>query len=141
MTAIPYILVSLIGGLGRLDMAMANTLVLAIVLFSIFLGIVMITVKNKENCLLSLQNLSDALMKIALVVAKSAPIGIFALSAAAGTLDVASLSRLQIYLWVYLALWLIFAISSLPILVSWAIPLSYREVLKFLFYVSLTSQY
>lgn len=196
MTVIPYILVSLIGGLGRLDMSMAkrigikggllilfiwtltmlsllllplaypnwtsasffstsmvsetpplnllnlyipanpfysmaNTLVPAIVLFSIFLGIAMITVKNKENFLLSLQNLSDALMKIASVVAKSAPIGIFALSAAAaGTLDIASLSRLQIYLWVYLALWLIFAIFTLPMLVAWATPLSYREVLK-----------
>jgi len=196
MTVIPYILVSLIGGLGRLDMAMAkrigikggllilfiwsltmlsllllplaypnwtsasffstslindsppldllnlyipanpfysmaNTLVPAIVLFSLFLGIAMIGVNNKENFLLSLQNLSDALMKIASVVAKSAPIGIFALSAAAaGTLDIAAFSRLQVFLWAYLALWLVFVIFTLPMLVAWATPLSYREVLK-----------
>ncbi|HFC46647.1 MAG TPA: cation:dicarboxylase symporter family transporter, partial [Dissulfuribacter thermophilus] len=130
MTVIPYILVSLIGGLGRLDMkmaryvgtrggglilflwtlavltllflplaypkwtsasffssslvvekkginlldlyipanpfyAMANTIVPAIVVFSIFLGVAMITVNNKEGFILSMQNLTDALMKMA----------------------------------------------------------------------------
>ena len=196
MTVIPYILVSLIGGLGRLDMEMAkkiglrggglilflwlltmlsllflplaypnwtsasffstslateavqldlitlyipsnpfyslaNTIVPAIVLFSIFVGVAMITVKDKDNFILSMHNLSDALMKIASVVAKSAPIGIFALSAAAaGTLEIDELSRLQIYLWAYLALWLILAIFTLPMLVSWSTPFTYGEVFK-----------
>ena len=196
MTVIPYILVSLIGGLGRLDMAMAkqigikagllilfiwtltmlsllllplaypnwtsasffstslihqsppvdllrlyipsnpfyslaNTLVPAIVLFSLFLGLAMISVKDKENFLQSLQNLSDALMKIASVVAKTAPVGIFALSAsAAGTLDIAAFSRLQVYLWAYLVLWLVFVAFTLPALVAMATPLSYSEVLR-----------
>ncbi len=196
MTVIPYILVSLIGGLGRLDMkmaryvgtrggglilflwtlavltllflplaypkwtsasffssslvvekkginlldlyipanpfyAMANTIVPAIVVFSIFLGVAMITVNNKEGFILSMQNLTDALMKMASWVAKTAPIGIFALSASAsGTLHIQELSKLQVYLWVYLAAWLILAFFSLPMLVARATPLTYREVFK-----------
>ncbi len=196
MTVIPYILVSLIGGLGKLDLemakmvglrggalilflwalamltllflplaypewtsasffstsmvteakkinildlyipanpfyAMANTIVPAIVLFSIFLGVALITVSQKEAFILSMQNLSDALMKMASAVAKSAPIGIFALSAAAaGTLHVEEFSRLQVYLEVYLAAWLILAFFTLPMLVARATPFSYSEIFK-----------
>ncbi len=196
MTVIPYIMVSLIGGLGRLDLkmakligirggmlilflwcltaltltflplaypdwtsasffstsmvaesakinfldlyipanpfyAMANTIVPAIVVFSIFLGVALITVERKTGFILSMQNLSDALMKMASVVAKTAPVGIFALSAAAaGTLRVEELSRLQVYLWVYLAAWLILAFFALPALAARATPFSYREVIK-----------
>ena len=196
MTVIPYIMVSLIGGLGRLNLkmakligirggllilflwlltaltltflplaypdwtsasffstsmvaesakinfldlyipanpfyAMANTIVPAIVVFSIFLGVALITVEEREGFILSMQNLSDALMKMASVVAKTAPVGIFALSAAAaGTLRVEELSRLQVYLWVYLAAWLILAFFALPTLAARATPFRYKEVLK-----------
>ncbi len=196
MTVIPYIMVSLIGGLGRLDLkmakligitggglilflwcltaltliflplaypdwtsasffstsmvaesakinfldlyipanpfyAMANTIVPAIVVFSIFLGVALITVNRRAGFILSMQNLSDALMKMASVVAKTAPVGIFALSAAAaGTLRVEELSRLQVYLWVYLAAWLILAFFALPVLVARATPFGYKEVIK-----------
>lgn len=196
MTVIPYILVSLISGLGRLDMSvakkigvkggglvlflwvlsmltllfmplaypswtsasffssglinsqqapdllslyipsnpfysMANTLVPAIVMFSIFLGVALIAVENKKQFILSLQNVADALMNIASAVAKVAPIGIFALSAAAaGTLDIVELNRLQIFLWGYFALWLIFVIFTLPMLVAWATPFTYAEVIR-----------
>jgi len=196
MTVIPYIMVSLIGGLGRLDLkmakliglrggsiilflwaltaltltflplaypkwtsasffsssmvaeskkinfldlyipanpfyAMANTIVPAIVVFSIFLGVALITVEKRKGFILSMQNLSDALMKMASVVAKTAPIGIFALSAAAaGTLHVEELSRLQVYLWVYLGAWLILALFALPMLAARATPFKYAEVLK-----------
>ena len=196
MTVIPYIMVSLIGGLGKLDLkmarligirggllilflwimtaltlvflplaypnwtsasffstsmvseskginfidlyipanpfyAMANTIVPAIVVFSIFLGVALITVEKRTGLILAMQNLSDALMKMASVVAKLAPIGIFALSAAAaGTLNIEELSRLQIYLWVYMAAWIILAFFCLPMLVARSTPISYKEVLK-----------
>jgi Na+/H+-dicarboxylate symporter len=111
--------------------SMANTLVPAIVVFSIFLGVAMIGVENKKQFILSLQNVSAALMNIASAVAKIAPIGIFALSAAAaGTLDIAELNRLQIFLWGYFALWLIFVIFTLPMLVAWATPFTYAEVIR-----------
>ncbi|HEB27136.1 MAG TPA: cation:dicarboxylase symporter family transporter [Porticoccus sp.] len=111
--------------------SMANTMVPAIVVFSIFLGVAMIGVENKKQFLLSLQNVSSALMNIASAVAKIAPIGIFALSAAAaGTLDIVELNRLQIFLWGYFALWLIFVIFTLPMLVAWATPFTYAEVIR-----------
>ena len=111
--------------------ALANTIVPAAVVFSIAMGLALIAVKNKDGLLLGLQNLSDALMKIASFVAKLAPIGIFALTAAAaGTLDVQALARLQVYLWVYAAAWLVLTFFVLPLFVSWATPFAYREVMR-----------
>ena len=196
MTVLPYILFSLIGGLGQLDMAMArrigivgaglilflwattmltllampfafpdwesasffsrglitqpasfdplelyipanpfkvlaNTTVPAVVVFSIAMGISLIAVPNKDTLLQILQNVSEALMKMASFVAKLAPIGIFALSAAAaGTLDFHSLARLQVYLWVYAGAWLVLTFITLPLFVAWATPFSYREVMR-----------
>lgn len=196
MTVLPYILVSLVGGLGRLDAAMArrigfrggslilvlwaatlltlvclplaypdwtaasffsasqereaapfdpltlyipanpffslaNTIVPAVVLFSIGLGLALIAVPDKDGLLKALQNLSDALMRMASFIAKLAPLGIFAITAAAaGTLRVEELSKLQVYLWVYLATWLILTFLTLPVLVARSTSFSYREVLR-----------
>ncbi|MCU7959575.1 MAG: cation:dicarboxylase symporter family transporter [gamma proteobacterium symbiont of Bathyaustriella thionipta] len=111
--------------------ALANTVVPAVVVFSISMGIALISVTNKDGFLLSLQNVSDALMKIASFIAKLAPIGIFALSAAAaGTLDFQALTRLQVYLWVYAGAWLVLTFFTLPMFVAWATPFSYREVMQ-----------
>ncbi len=196
MTVLPYILVSLISGLGRLDAQMAkhigalggslilflwlvtmmtvlvmplaypdwtasaffstslvdegapfdpltlyipanpffslsNTIVPAVVLFSICLGLALIAVPDKDGLLRGLHNLSEALMRIASFVAKVAPLGIFAISAsAAGTLRLEELGRLQVYLWVYLGAWAVLAMVTLPMLVAWATPLGYRDVLR-----------
>lgn len=110
---------------------LADTIVPAVVVFSIAMGIALISVPNKDGLLLVLQNVSDALMRMASFVAKLAPIGIFALSAAAaGTLDLQSLARLQVYLWVYAAAWLILTFFTLPMFIAWATPFSYREVMR-----------
>lgn len=196
MTVLPYILVSLVGGLGRLDAAiarriglmggglillvwgivlasnlflsqaypdwttatffssslvesgkpfdplqlyipynpfysMANSIVPAVVVFSILLGLALIAVPDKEHLLSSLDSLSAALMRIASFVGKLAPLGIFAIAAAAaGTLRVEELSRLQVYLWAYLGAWTVITFWTLPALVAWATPLSYRDVLR-----------
>lgn len=196
MTVMPYILVSLIGGLGRLDAgiakrigitggalilliwgitevsnlflsltypdwttaklfssslleqakpfdpltlyvpsnpfySMANAVVPAVVMFSILLGLALITVKEKTALLDMLGSLSDALMRIASFVGKLAPIGIFAISAAAaGTLRIEELTRLQVYLWAYLGAWTVITFWTLPALVAWSTPLNYRQVLR-----------
>ena len=110
---------------------LANTTVPAVVVFSIAMGISLITVQNKNGLLQVLQNVSDALMKMASFVAKLAPIGIFALSAAAaGTLDLQSLTRLQVYLWVYASAWFVLTFFTLPMFVAWSTPFSYREVMR-----------
>ena len=196
MTVLPYILVSLIGGLGRLDAgiaqrigiaggaliliiwgitevsnlflmltypdwttaslfstslleqakpfdpltlyvpsnpfySMANAVVPAVVVFSILLGLALISVKEKTALLETLGTLSDALMRIASYVGKLAPFGIFAISAAAaGTLRVEELSRLQVYLWAYLGAWTVITFWTLPAIVAWSTPLSYRQILR-----------
>jgi Na+/H+-dicarboxylate symporter len=111
--------------------SMANAVVPAVVVFSIMLGVALISVRDKDTLLVSLGTLSDALMKIASFVGKLAPLGIFAISAAAaGTLRIEELSRLQIYLWAYLGAWTVITFWTLPAIVAWSTPLSYRQVLR-----------
>jgi len=196
MTVLPYVLVSIIGGLGRLDSNMASriglravkvivimwlsvmatllllplaypnwqtagffstsmiaepaafnfvklyipsnifaslseTIVPAVVLFSLLMGVALIQVKNKETLLTLTTNIGDSLMKVASYVAKLAPLGIFAISAsAAGTLAVEELGRLQVFLWVYITAAALLAFVFLPLLIHWATPFSYREILS-----------
>jgi len=111
--------------------SLANTIVPAVVVFSIAMGIALIPVRNKDGLILLLQNVSDALMKMASFIAKLAPIGVFALSAAAaGTLDLQALTRLQVYLWVYAGAWLVLTFFTLPMFVARATPFSYRDVIR-----------
>ncbi|MBW2268676.1 MAG: cation:dicarboxylase symporter family transporter [Deltaproteobacteria bacterium] len=111
--------------------SLGHTVVPAVVLFAIALGLALISVEEKQGLLNGLHNLSKALMKIASFVGKIAPIGIFAIAAsAAGTLRVEELSRLQVFLWVYLAAWSVLAFWTLPVLVAWASPFSYRQVIR-----------
>lgn len=196
MTVLPYVLVSIIGGLGRLDSNMASrigmravkvilimwlsvmatllllpmaypnwqtagffsssmvaepstfnfvqlyipsnifaslseTIVPAVVLFSLLMGIALIKVNNKETFLILTTNIGDSLMKVASYVAKLAPLGIFAISAsAAGTLAVEELGRLQVFLWVYIIAAALLALVFLPLLIHWATPFSYRQIMS-----------
>jgi len=196
MTVLPYVLVSIIGGLGRLDSSMASriglravkvilimwlavmltllllplaypnwqtagffstsmiaepaafnfvnlyipsnifaslseTIVPAVVLFSLLMGVALIQVKNKETFLTLTTNIGDSLMKVASYVSKLAPLGIFAISAAAaGTLAVEELGRLQVFLWVYIIAAVLLAFVLLPLLIHWSTPFTYREVLS-----------
>ncbi|TYK65119.1 cation:dicarboxylate symporter family transporter [Colwellia echini] len=196
MTVLPYVLVSIIGGLGRLDSAMASrigmravkvifimwsavmatllllplaypnwqtagffsssmvaepaafnfvdlyipsnifaslseTIVPAVVLFSLLMGIALIQVQNKDTLITLTSNIGDSLMKVASYVAKLAPLGIFAISAsAAGTLEVEELGRLSVFLWVYITAAALLGFVFLPLLIHWATPFSYREILS-----------
>jgi Na+/H+-dicarboxylate symporter len=196
MTVLPYVLVSIIGGLGRLDTEMAasigiravkvilimwlavmltlvllplaypdwvssgffstslvteaekfnfldlyipanvfsslaNTIVPAVVLFSLLMGVALINVKDKETLLAITSNVGDSLMRVASFVAKLAPLGIFAIAAsAAGTLQPEELERLQVFLWVYLTAAFLLGFVLLPLIVHWATPFSYRELMS-----------
>ncbi|MEA1889590.1 MAG: cation:dicarboxylase symporter family transporter [Pseudomonadota bacterium] len=196
MTVLPYVLVSIIGGLGRLDNEMAasigiravkvilimwlavmltlvllplaypdwvssgffssslvteavkfnfldlyipanvfsslaNTIVPAVVLFSLLMGIALINVKDKDILLGVTSNVGDSLMRVASFVAKLAPVGIFAIAAsAAGTLQPEELERLQVFLWVYLTAAFLLGFVLLPLIVHWATPFSYRELMS-----------
>ena len=111
--------------------SLANTIVPAVVLFSLLMGIALINVKNRETFLILTQNIGDSLMGVASFVARLAPLGIFAISvSAAGTLQPEELGRLQIFLWVYLIAAALLAFVLLPLIIHWATPFSYREVLS-----------
>jgi Na+/H+-dicarboxylate symporter len=196
MTVVPYVLVSLIGGLGKLDLAharrigiqggmlilflwfiamigllalplaypdweaasffstttqsariefdplllylpanpffsLANTILPAVVVFSILMGAALISVPDKSGLLRGLDTLTATLMKITSWVARLAPLGIFAIAAnAAGTVQTDALEKLQVYLWAYVGGWLILTFVILPLLVAWATPFSARDVMR-----------
>jgi Na+/H+-dicarboxylate symporter len=111
--------------------SLAGTVVPAVVLFSLLMGVAVISIKNKESLLTISTNIGDGLMGVASFVAKLAPLGIFAISlSAAGTLQPEELGRLQVFLWVYLTAALLLAFVLLPMLIHWATPFSYREILS-----------
>lgn len=111
--------------------SLANTVVPAVVLFSLLMGISLISIKNKDTLISLTNSLGDTLMGVASFVAKLAPLGIFAISiSAAGTLEPAELGRLQVFLWVYLVGAALLAFLFLPLILHWATPFSYRQVMS-----------
>ena len=109
--------------------ALANTIVPAVVLFSIVMGVAVMISERKAPLLALLASLDEALMNITRFMVKLAPIGIFAISAnAAGTLDVSDFDKLQIYVWTYLLLWAVFFFLLLPGLLIALTPVRYREI-------------
>ena len=111
--------------------AAANAIVPAIVAFSMALGVALIPVNNKDGLLEALANIGDLLMKIASAVTKFAPFGLFAIAASAvGTLQLDELTRLQVYFFGYLTSWLVLTFWTLPALVAWATPCSFREAMN-----------
>ena len=101
----------------------------AVVVFCVALGIALIYVPSKDALLQICENLIDALGRIAGVVVKLAPIGIFAIAASsAGTLRVEELDRLQVFFGTFLVASLVLGFFTLPMLVAGATPFSYRKV-------------
>jgi Na+/H+-dicarboxylate symporter/ABC-type amino acid transport substrate-binding protein len=111
--------------------SMANAVIPAIVVFSVLIGLALTGVRNKNALLDPLAAVADALMEVTGFITKLAPYGIFALSAsAAGTLDIESLSRLQVYVVTYIVLALILSFWLLPALVAAVTPLQYGDILR-----------
>ena len=111
--------------------SLANTVVPAVVVFSIVFGIALITVKEKSSLIDALDSATKALSRITSMVVKVAPIGIFAITAVAfGTLEYAQLNRLQVYIWIYFGAFLILLFWTLPVLLAGTTNLRYGEILK-----------
>ena len=111
--------------------SLANAIVPAIVVFSVLIGLALTSVNNKEALLAPLSAVADALMGVAGFVAKLAPYGIFALTAsAAGTIDIEELSRLQVYVVIYIAMSLILSFWVLPGLVATITPLRHGDIIR-----------
>lgn len=110
--------------------ALANSVVPAVVLFSIALGVALIGIREKSELLRSLDAIGRALLAISSFIVKLTPIGIFAIAAsAAGTMSFAEFGRVQVYLVSYIALALVCTYWLLPGLVSALTPLKSSEVI------------
>ena len=111
--------------------SLSNAIVPAIVAFSILFGLALISVNGKERVLDLLTTIMDVLMGITGFVSKLAPYGVFAITAsAAGTIEIADLGRLQVYIVVYVVLALILSLWLIPGLVAAVTPLRYGSILR-----------
>ena len=107
----------------------ANNLVPAVVLFSAAIGLALIGIEQKQGLLASLTVLNRAVTLVTNFVSKLTPIGVFAVVAsAAGTMRLEDLSKLQVYLWTYVAIALVLTLWVLPALIMSCTTLTYRQV-------------
>jgi Na+/H+-dicarboxylate symporter/ABC-type amino acid transport substrate-binding protein len=111
--------------------AYAFALVPAVVVFSILVGIALIGIPDNTALLEPLKVFHAAMMKITGIVAKLAPIGVFALIAsAAGTLAIEDLTRLQVYIIVYALISLVLSLIILPGIITVFTPFSFKHIIK-----------
>ena len=109
--------------------ALSNTIIPAVVLFSIFSGVALIGVERKQVLLDTLTTILEVLTRITGLVIQLAPLGVFAIAAgAAGTMEMEDLGRLQVYLLTFILACLLLTFWVLPMLVTNLTALSYKEV-------------
>ena len=110
--------------------ALANGLIPSVVLFSIFIGIGLMQVKNKKTTLSVLNGLNNAVVNVSNMVMRFAPVGIFCIALrAAATVDSAQLDGLQVYIVTAAVLVFLLTFIVLPAIVATITPFSYRQIL------------
>ena len=111
--------------------ALADNSIPAVVVFSLGLGIALMTLPNKSALLDPLDVVVAALARLNKLVVKLTPLGIFAIVAyTAGTVDWEQFSLIQGYLLTYAASAIILSFVVLPLLVAAVTPFNFREVLR-----------
>ena len=111
--------------------AYANAIVPAIVVFSVLIGVALIGVDKKEVVLAPMLVAQEVLMRITGMIAKLAPVGVFALIASAvGTIDFADLARLQVFIVLYALIALALGLWVLPGLIAVLTPLRYGNIVR-----------
>lgn len=109
--------------------SLADNLIPAVVVFSIGLGVALMTLPNKAALLDPLDVVVKALANLNKLVVKLTPIGIFAIVACtAGTIDPQQFSLIQGYLITYAASAVILSFFVLPMLVAAVTPYKLRDV-------------
>jgi len=110
--------------------SLSNNLVPAVVFFSILVGVALISVEDKSGVLPVFDGMAAAMSNINAAIVKLTPYGIFAIAAAAaGTMTIEELGRVQVYLVTYIALALLITFWIFPGLIAALSGISYREVL------------
>ena len=111
--------------------SMASSMIPAVVLFALSLGVALIGVKEKEPLLHVLKISKEALIKVARGVAYLTPIGVFSFAAnAAGTLTMEQFAQLQVFFFSYMAIAVILTFILFPLLVSIFTPFSMKDVIS-----------
>jgi len=109
--------------------SLSQAAVPAVVVFCILLGVALMGVERKGTLLEVLGSLAEAVMRLAGLVVRTAPIGIFALAAAAaGTIRVDEFEALQVYAWGYAAMSLVLVFGVLPLLIGLITGIGFRQV-------------
>lgn len=111
--------------------ALANAVVPGVVLFSAALGIALIGIDGKESVLQNLRVVERAVVRVTHFVFGLTPIGVFAITAvAAGTLEPATIARLEAYLLAFGVVALLVTFVVLPLIITALTPLRYRDVVS-----------
>ncbi len=111
--------------------SLSNNIVPAVVLFSIFVGLGLMKLPNKEILLKPLDVMTSGLNQINKMIVKITPIGVFSIATGVvSKLSWSDLSRLQGYLLVYLLAVIILTFIVLPYLISIFTPYSAKTVFK-----------
>jgi Na+/H+-dicarboxylate symporter len=111
--------------------SLANNVVPAVVLFSIVVGTALIGVADKAPLLHVLGVAGRAVSRATSLVVALTPYGVFAIAAVvAGTLSLAELQRLEVYLVSYVAVSLLLSLWVLPGLVAALTPVPYRALMS-----------
>src|SRR5215813_4559013 len=129
----PHSVSSLLGLLIPTDLftALTQNYVPAVVIFCIFYGVAMQTLKDKQALLSMLETIRLASLRFWNWIVRLAPIGVFALFAVtAGTTALRDLVNLSLYLALFLLGALVLAFWMLPAIVSALAPIGARELLR-----------
>ena len=111
--------------------SLSDNVVPAVVLFSIFVGLGVMKLPNKELLLKPLDVLTDSLNQVNKMVVNITPIGVFSIGAGVvSQLTWDDLSRLQGYLLVYLFAVIVITFLVLPYVISIFTPFSTRTIFK-----------
>lgn len=111
--------------------SLSNNVVPAVVLFSIFIGLGLMKLPNKEALLRPLDILTDGINQVNKMIVKITPIGVFSIAAGVvSKLSWADLSRLQGYLLVYLLAVILITFVVLPYVISIFTPYSSKTIFR-----------
>jgi Na+/H+-dicarboxylate symporter/ABC-type amino acid transport substrate-binding protein len=111
--------------------AFSNTLVPAVVFFSICMGLGLMQIKSKRQTILVLSNLQQAVANINNFIMKFAPLGVFCIGwRAAATLDASQLDGLVVYMMSATVLVTLLCFVVFPSVVATITPFGYREIVR-----------
>ncbi len=109
--------------------SLAETVVPAVVVFSVAFGIALIGLERKGPLLDMLNTTYEALSRITNFVVRLAPVGVFGIAAnAAGTTHPSDIDGLQVYVVLYAGMALLLSLWTLPMLVTTLTPLRYWQI-------------